>query len=1834
MGTIRLGKKNTNKRILAKNIKEQDEKVLEEITRTAFSEEVKDGELFERRTKNSMTFKKKDGSLSKIISAVPHFYANDGKMKEISTKLIDIGDEIVNETNAFNVRFHKGDADNSIFSLANKGKNLVLRSGIKGKESKSVSAGCVRCADNENMVSVELDNGDSINYSVLNDRVKEDIVIKEKRDSYEYSFTLDFDGLTVEEGKKNELLLRGEDDKIYFIIPAPVMYDEAGVRSDDVYYEVEQENDSLNIKVVASGEFINDGARVFPVIIDPQIVIAESLTSVFEYYTETYDTGYSENDYSYNIMIAQNKYTQDFNEQIFLTVDLTEAKQSGDILSAKVRLMPKNGAKGKVRVSIQNDGGASTIYTAPTSTFDINIPDNIIASSNSVVICISAYTTSSVEESYVEFFTDGDNSPKLILEYAADYVEPETRLISLAGGATGTLYLADGILVVNFNDKVGDFVVPFEFYHSYSSDEKVWCLSSERSLIQSGNGDISEKTNLTHYVYKDENGCKHNFYEKYFYFNSSGSIVEVDKDQVTVSLDGELSYNGYKVLSSFICPEGYTLSGEYSTFKGSKFIEQRYDEQIELEESIKSYKEAIEEFKICDRNNDILYNGLWLTEDIEADEQAYDNFLASITVDKRLLTLNAYSQYISLKESRNSSGLSTTEKELINAQMNAILNAADENEGRLESYFRTYLSKLNELKRLNRQIPVTFIKDNNGITSGFNSDGKLVAMYDGYENNIVFEYSDDGLLTSVYDSDGKELSMQYDASKRLVSISDGRGRRTEYAYSSNNISTVTFSDGSTLSFTYSNSSIYRITSSFKQQSTLNYTSGKLTNVVTDAQYTSFDKDSTTLGTKVISKVDVTYSGQKTTVISDSYDVCEYTFSLAGRLTEYVHKEHGCPLETVVYDYDMFDHDNVTRTEAGNSNTIVENRTLNLLNKPSESESGWEYIDTDTQVKNTTNYFYDREARLIRAETEKQIKKGTVLTTENSVVKYKYNAAGGLVRTESYVVGEELTSGINIEETEYDEKGNPVRTISWNSLDSSSKFYVESEYAEDGAVLSDYDELGTSKTEYRYIPDTSVVREKVMPDGVRIGYGRDADTDELTSVSFTTSDGEANSVDIARKYGLAVEVKSGSTNLAYGYDHKGRVKSLSINGTDYATWSHIDYSYDQSNEEASISGYTVTYADGNTAKREESGSLDEDTGWLELYTKTYYNNQLQYEKKLNGDRNTERVRLYTNGAVSQTEQYEYDALKRIKTVTRTKSGQSGTAYTENYSYNNDGKISQLVQSGDVSRTTAYSYKTDAARTLESVTVGGIKYCPLTDVNGRNTGKEVYSGANKFAGEYITYRKNGDHASAMPASVYFGGKIGDKFVISENFKYRYDKCGNITEVLKNGALLARYGYDGAGRLVREDNKNLGTTTTYAYDNSGNILFKHIYTFTVQELGEADSEIAYAYDGDRLISYNGESCAYNVLGNPTTYRGEELTWHRGKLLSKYGTTTFTYDGAGKRTGKGSITFTYDSEGRLIKQSNGLEFFYAGSGLAGVKYSGATYIYRRDAQGNIVALIDTNGAKVAEYVYDAWGNHAVVDSSGNDIESGIGALNPFRYRGYYYDTETGLYYLKTRYYDPEVGRFISRDSVSYADPETINGLNLYAYCGNNPVMNIDPQGHFWFTALTTIFGAIVGTVVGVVDYVVNNDGEFDGGEMFKSAIAGGASGATAGFILGITKGTGLKAASYASAAVYSATKEVWDYADGSKELNAANVGNSILQVIGDTAVNGTLNYVANTFAAKMVPANPGWFIPKKFFSYFTKPYGQKMMAQTFIGGSISNITNILWGGIKRFKLRYEAKK
>ena len=168
-------------------------------------------------------------------------------------------------------------------------------------------------------------------------------------------------------------------------------------------------------------------------------------------------------------------------------------------------------------------------------------------------------------------------------------------------------------------------------------------------------------------------------------------------------------------------------------------------------------------------------------------------------------------------------------------------------------------------------------------------------------------------------------------------------------------------------------------------------------------------------------------------------------------------------------------------------------------------------------------------------------------------------------------------------------------------------------------------------------------------------------------------------------------------------------------------------------------------------------------------------------------------------------------------------------------------------------------------------------------------------------------------------------------------------------------------------------------------------------------------------------------------------------------------------------------------IKQSNGLEFLYDHTGVFAVKYNNSTYFYRKNAQNDIIALLDNSGAVVVKYKYDAWGNcnTTVVNSNASTIAN----LNPFRYRSYYFDTEIGFYFLKTRYYDPEIGRFITIDDISYLDPESINGLNLYAYCLDNPVQYSDHSGQSATLAIILGIIAVVGLITTSIGVATDNN-------------------------------------------------------------------------------------------------------------------------------------------------------
>lgn len=193
---------------------------------------------------------------------------------------------------------------------------------------------------------------------------------------------------------------------------------------------------------------------------------------------------------------------------------------------------------------------------------------------------------------------------------------------------------------------------------------------------------------------------------------------------------------------------------------------------------------------------------------------------------------------------------------------------------------------------------------------------------------------------------------------------------------------------------------------------------------------------------------------------------------------------------------------------------------------------------------------------------------------------------------------------------------------------------------------------------------------------------------------------------------------------------------------------------------------------------------------------------------------------------------------------------------------------------------------------------------------------------------------------------------------------------------------------------------------------------------------------------------------------------------MLSSYNGCEFTYNASGIRTCKkenGKTTNYISSSNKLIAQTfnnNIMYFHYGESGVVGFtlkQENNETYefIYQKNLQGDVTHIyrvVTVNGVNsyilYAKYKYDAWGNHTIENIVGN-----IGDINPLRYRGYYYDALTKLYYCISRYYDPEIGRFINADDVSYLDPESLNGLNLYSYCLNDPVNLSDSTGTSWLS-------------------------------------------------------------------------------------------------------------------------------------------------------------------------------
>ena len=264
--------------------------------------------------------------------------------------------------------------------------------------------------------------------------------------------------------------------------------------------------------------------------------------------------------------------------------------------------------------------------------------------------------------------------------------------------------------------------------------------------------------------------------------------------------------------------------------------------------------------------------------------------------------------------------------------------------------------------------------------------------------------------------------------------------------------------------------------------------------------------------------------------------------------------------------------------------------------------------------------------------------------------------------------------------------------------------------------------------------------------------------------------------------------------------------------------------------------------------------------------------------------------------------------------------------------------------------------------------------------------------------------------------------------------------------------------------------------------------------------------------LTNFNGKTITYDEIGNPVQYLGDTLTWTEGRRLASLSRPypgqpenqtiyTYEYNAAGQRTSKTktysysgeSITTEFIYEGDLLvgqKTSDGkgdMTFLHDDTGAyIGLIYEGAEYYYMKNVQGDIIGIVDSAGLILAIYAYTPWGQLLTIDrvtgSSYSDGDSSIGSINPIRYRGYYYDNETRLYYLNSRYYDPYVGRFLNADGY-VSTGQGVIGFNMFAYCLDNPVNNVDFNGDLVETAVAigcVLLGAMAIMLLGCALYHV----------------------------------------------------------------------------------------------------------------------------------------------------------
>ena len=754
----------------------------------------------------------------------------------------------------------------------------------------------------------------------------------------------------------------------------------------------------------------------------------------------------------------------------------------------------------------------------------------------------------------------------------------------------------------------------------------------------------------------------------------------------------------------------------------------------------------------------------------------------------------------------------------------------------------------------------------------------------------------------------------------------------------------------------------------------------------------------------------------------------------------------------------------------------------------EKNANTAYFDNISLVKEVAQTMkYDDEGNLV-----------SVQSTGNSEETASYSK-GNLIK--------QVTGGYGTLTYTYDDNHN-IKTASNNTVKESVTYDTSGNAT--SFTLQDkkstYRKISTSST---YTADKNRVASATDAVGATTSYTYNKAINVMANLPSTITDPSktTRSFTYDPDNGRALkQYISGVVSTSNTYDAKGNLQSLSrsgYNGADHITQNY-NFAYDGFGNTASIKVGNKTLSSYTYANK--NGLLTKQTYGNGQYTSFTYDNlgRKKETKTSSGDtyqyKYTGDGQLYsmTDVAGGFAYQYTYDTLGRLMQANRTATGTANHAKTmqAGYTYDTDNRIKKVAYNIPGVDNTFASYYYSSDKNSTDVAVGALTKMSMFskgwinytyDAQGRLFQRNIGDTLNETYA-YLSHPND----PANRTTTWINGKsiLAPDNTSLKYFTYNYNFMGYITtEQEPNSKLKLHYTYDNQGQLLtaaKSVNGTLQKTYTYTYDTYGNIrtasdgTTKHTYTY-------GDSDWA-----DLLTAYDGTALTYDAIGNPTSYyngNSYTMTWRNGRELqnlTKGGKkTSYEYDVDGLRNLKTNADGSYSvyywlgnlllAEERHTGNSTRVLVFSYDENNSPVGFQFKTndgpwyyYLYAKNIQGDVVALyrrdINADGTRsathIANYEYDPWGKLlSIKNAAGQDVSTypdNSANVNPLRYRGYYYDNESGFYYLQSRYYDPSIGRFINADTY-VSTGQGFVGYNMFAYCGNNPVLFSDPKGIFF---------------------------------------------------------------------------------------------------------------------------------------------------------------------------------